>query len=601
MSGCISHRGPSGDGFFLDAAERVYFGHRRLAVIDLAGGGQPMSTADGLLTLIYNGEIYNHLELRAELEAAGHVFQTDHSDTEVVLHGWRAWGPALFARMNGMWAFALFDRSSRRLILSRDRFGKKPLFYAAGREAFVFGSELTALEAHPSVGRGLDLTALQKFFAYGYIPAPYSILAGVRKLPGGCWLDLDLSTLEHKVQRYWQFQLEPFETIPAQAGEVWGEQLRALLEAAVRRRLMSDVPLGVFLSGGVDSAAVTAYAAKHTPAGRLKTFCIGFDDPTFDERAPARLVADHFQTDHHVQVLSMERGAGLLPEILARLDEPLGDSSLLPTYLLSGFARQTVTVALGGDGGDELFAGYDPFRALAKAKWYERLMPKPVHEGVRMLLARLPVSHRNMSLDFKLKRTLRGLSYRPALWAPTWMASVDPAQIGDLFGQRIELEDLYSEAIEAWEACPGGDLIDRTLQFYTRLYLQDDILVKADRASMMHGLEVRAPFLDIELVDFVRRLPSSFKLRGGRTKALLKEALAPVVPAEVLARSKKGFGVPIGRWFKEGGLRVDPDAVAPLASGFVRARLEDHLAGRADERAFLWNCYVWSAWKGVRP
>ncbi len=599
MQAAIAHRGPDAEGAWTDPERPVHLGHRRLSIVDLAGGGQPMNTADGDLVITFNGEIYNHAELRLELQRLGHRFQSDHSDTEVLLHGYREWGGELPHRLNGMWAFALYDRPRRQLFLSRDRFGKKPLFYCARPGLFAFASELSALVAHLGVPRELSRRALQKLFGYGYIPAPLSLYEGVRKLPGGCNLLVEADTLAPREERYWEYLLDPWEHEPADPEAEWGGQLRDILGRAVRRRLMSDVPLGVFLSGGVDSSAVTALAAPMVAAagGRLQTFSIGFEEASFDESVYARQVADRFGTEHWTETLSMEKARRLAPEIVGVLDEPMGDASLLPTSLLCGFARQRVTVALGGDGGDELFAGYDPFLALRRAELYQRAVPRPVHRAIALLAARLPVSHANMSLDFKLKRTLRGLGHSPRLWLPTWMAPLDAGEVSELLsGPPLAPEDLFSEAIEAWENCSQQDSVDRTLQFYTRLYLQDDILVKADRASMMHGLELRAPFLDIEVADFARRLPHRWKLRGGRTKYLLKKALEPLLPREILYRSKKGFGVPIGQWFQDGGLPFDATLASTRALGLERPFLERrhraHLAGRSDERALLWNAYV---------
>jgi asparagine synthase (glutamine-hydrolysing) len=574
----------------------VFLGHRRLSIVDIGGGHQPMSTSDGDLTVVFNGEIYNHADLRAELKTHGYIFQTDHSDTEVLLHGYRHWGNSLPKKLNGMWAFALYDRNNGKLFCSRDRFGKKPFFYVLSPKTFVFGSELTALIQHPDVPRSVSKRAMQKYFAYGYIPAPLSIYEAAKKLPGGCSLTIDVATFGCRVERYWELVLEPFEEIPRNPEAEWGEQIRHLLGQAVKRRLMSDVPLGVFLSGGIDSSAVTAFASRYLPAGALKTFSIGFEEKSFDETDYARKIANLFQTNHQIEVLSFDQAHGLLDQCLARLDEPLGDSSLLPTYLLNRFTRRHVTVALGGDGGDELFAGYDPFRALGRAKLYQSICPRPIHSAIRAMIDRLPVSHRNMSFDFKLKRTLRGLSYDSNVWLPSWMGALDATEIEELFGEPIELEDLYSEAITQWEHCPQTSLIDRTLQFYTNLYLQDDIMVKTDRASMMHSLEVRAPFLDIDLVDFVRRIPSEYKFRHGITKYILKKALEGVLPEEILYRPKKGFGSPIGLWFKNGTLSLDYTAVPALSNEFIRRRHSDHCAGRSDERALLWNVYVLDHW-----
>ncbi len=606
MTETLAHRGPDDAGFWADPARGIHLGHRRLSILDLAGGHQPMLSSDGELVIVFNGEIYNFSELRRELVALGHRFHTDHSDTEVLLEGYRAWGAGLPARCNGMWAFVIYDRVRQRLFGSRDRFGKKPFFYASTGDAFVFGSELSAVRAHPAVGAALDRGALRKYFAYGYIPAPHTVLEGVRKLPGGCSFTLDASNPSGgpAIETYWDLVLEPFRgsEIPADPEGAWGEEIRSRLEAAVRRRLVADVPVGVFLSGGIDSSAVAALASRHLPRGSLKTFCIGFEEPSFDESPYARRVADYIGAEHRTETLSMGKAVSLIPEILSRLDEPMGDSSIIPTYLLSRFTRRHVTVALGGDGGDELFAGYDPFVALRKAEAYQRWVPRPVHRAVALAASRLPVSHGKMSLDFRLKRTLRGLGYPPRLWLPVWMAPLGQQELSDLFREPVDPEEVYSEAITAWEGCAQTDSVDRTLQFFTKLYLQDDVLVKVDRATMMHGLEARAPFLDVDLVDFVRRIPWQWKYRGGQTKYLLKSALAPVLPQDILHRRKRGFGVPIGAWFKEGTLGLDAAPALPFAdNAFVQRKLAEHRAGGSDERAFLWNARVLQEWTKASP
>ena len=297
-------------------------------------------------------------------------------------------------------------------------------------------------------------------------------------------------------------------------------------------------------------------------------------------------MAQRLGTNHHLDILSLEKAAALLPEIAAKLDEPMGDSSLLPTYLLCRHTRENVTVALGGDGADELFAGYDPFQALRAARLYDRFVPRPLHTAVKLMMNRLPVSHANMSLDFKIKRTLRGLSHRPSLWCPIWMGPLDPQELSELFDAPIDVEDVYSEAIEQWDACRQPDLVDKVLQFYTKLYLQDDILVKVDRASMMHSLEARAPYLDIEVVDFVRRIPHQYKFRNGQTKYLLKRALESVLPHAVIYRAKKGFGVPIGRWLADGMLPIDPGAI-PGPRSRLRAGASRCASARPPRRARL--------------
>jgi len=590
MTDRIAHRGPDAAGFFADEKHGVHLGHRRLSIIDLACGAQPMSTADGRLTIVFNGEIYNHLELRAELRARGCVFQTDHSDTEVLLHGYREFGAAFVGRLNGMWAFAIWDRAERRLFLSRDRFGKKPLYWFQDRGTFAFASELRAVLEHPRAPRSLSRKALQKFFAYALIPAPHSAVEGVWKLPGGHNLILDEGKAP-RAERYWRFEIEPDEALARRPEHELAEELREKLDGAVRRRLMADVPLGVFLSGGIDSAAVAALAAKHAGAGQLRTFSIGFNEPSFDESAFARRAADFLQTRHESEMLDLDKACGLLPQIFDKLDEPQGDNSLLPTWLLSRFTRRHVTVALGGDGGDELFAGYDTFRGLKQAELYSRVVPGPMHAVFRALAAKLPVSHSNISFDFKIKRGMRGASHPAQVWNPVWLGALEPDEIGSLFGERIGAEDLYSEAIETWDSCRQKNLVDRTLQFYTEIYLQDGILAKVDRASMMHGLEARSPFLDIEVANFARRLPHHFKLRDGTTKYLLKKALEPVLPQDIIYRKKKGFGTPVGAWFRTG--RITPKN----EEKFCREKVLRHRAGEVDERLYLWCQMVLDEWE----
>jgi asparagine synthase (glutamine-hydrolysing) len=610
MTEAIRHRGPDAEGHWMDEKEPVFLGFRRLAIIDLAGGNQPMWTADGALGVVYNGEIYNHAELRAELQALGYAFQTNHSDTEVLLHGYRAWGEALLERLNGMWAFVIYDRARRLLFGARDRFGKKPFYYFHEGDTFGFASELPALREHPRCPRNLSRLALKKYFAHCYIPAPHSIYERVWKLPGGHALSLDLGRSELKTWRWWEFILEADDAManaPEESetlanchdrfGAAHGDladSIRRVLERATKRRLMSDVPLGVFLSGGIDSSAIATFAAEHVKRGQLNTFSIGFTDPTFDESAYAKLVAEEIGARHHHETLDLDDAAKLAPELVARLDEPLGDGSLLPTYLLSKFTRQHVTVALGGDGGDELFAGYDPFRALRKAELYAKLVPKPLHAGIRHLAARLPVSHTNISWDFKIKRTLMGLSYDPRLWNGVWMSALEPREVAELFNEPTDPEEIYGEAIAAWDRCAQPNIVDRALQFWTNLYLQDGILAKVDRASMLCSLEARSPFLDIELVDLVRRIPWQLKLHDGQTKWILKEALAPLLPREIVQRPKKGFGMPVGRWLREGrfAFRHSPQ----IPSSFAERKIVAHLSGKTDERLFLWSYWVLCEW-----
>ncbi len=593
MTDRLVHRGPDAEGFFEKPEAGVFLGHRRLSIIDLSGGAQPMSSVDGQTVIVFNGEIYNHAELRRDLLAKGHPFATDHSDTEVLLCAWAEWGPAMLDRLNGMWAFAILDGRQKRLFIARDRFGKKPLYWFHHQGTFGFASELTSLLRHPLAPCNESEIARVKFLAHALIPAPHTAIEGVFKLPAGHHLTLELDGSAPRIQRWWRYTLDPDPRPKAEPALV--DELLEILARATNRRLVADVPLGVFLSGGLDSSTIAALSVRGLPKKTLQTFTIGFHEPSFDESHYAAQVAEFLDTDHHTDTLSLDAALGVMPEIFGRLDEPQGDSSLLPTWLLCRFARSKVTVALGGDGGDELFAGYDPFRALRLAALYEKTVPRPLHEALRLLAARLPVSHQNISLDFKIKRTLRGLDHPARLWNPVWLGALEPSDLARLTGSRFSIEEIYSESIEAWESCASTDPVDRTLQFYTEIYLQDGILAKADRASMMNSLEVRSPFLDIEVADFARRLPHSFKLRGKTTKYLLKRAAEKLLPAAIVHRKKKGFGTPVGAWLRSG--RLAPEPRTPL----LREHLDSHLSGHSDERLHLWCEYVWQQWSARNP
>jgi len=589
MAGALEHRGPDDAGFHHEEALGLHLGFRRLAIIDIAGGRQPMWNEDGTVCVVFNGQIYNQLDLRKELEAAGHRFVSDHSDTEVLVHGYEEWGAGLPERLNGMFAFAVWDRPRRRLFAARDRFGEKPFYYTSRPGLFAFASELSALTRHPAVERSLDARALQKFFAYGYLPAPNALYRGCRKLAPGCSLTYELGAEAPREARYWRFAIQAEEDAPEAGVPALAEELRALLGQAVRRRLVSDVPLGIFLSGGIDSSTILALAAQERAAAELDTFTIGFTEPSFDETPHARAMANSVGSRHHEQVLDFDTARDLAAEVLARLDEPTADASILPTYLLSRFARERVTVALSGDGGDELFAGYDPFAALKPAALYDRLVPKPVHLLLRRMAGWLPQSTANMSLDFKLRRTLMGLSYPAHMRLPVWMAPLEPALMRELCEAPLPAEELYSEAIAAWDGSAARNDIDRTLEFFTNFYLADDILAKTDRAAMMVSLEARAVFLDNDLADFCARLPHGYKYRGGRRKFLLKEAMKGVLPDAILNRPKKGFGVPLARWLRQMPPSPPLAPVPGLRPDWIAARWRAAQAGAADERLLLWS------------
>ncbi|MCW9036257.1 MAG: asparagine synthase (glutamine-hydrolyzing) [Rhodospirillales bacterium] len=590
MAQAIVHRGPDGEGYYQDPTQPVFFAHRRLSIVDLADGYQPMSNEDKSVWVTYNGEIYNHLELRQELEAKGHRFATNHSDTEVLVHGWEEWGTELPLKLNGMFGFCIWDRNKNTLFLARDRFGEKPLFWAEQKDLFVFGSELSCIKAHSKFKSSFNRLALKKYFAHAFIPAPNTALENCYKLKPGHWLLFDLKTNSKTIEPYWQFRIDVSQNPPS--FEEAAEEIERLLVQSVKRRLMSDVPLGVFLSGGVDSSSVAAAMCNLRPPESVQSFAIGFEEKSYDESKHARFMADGLGCSHHEKILDLNQARSIIDDVLSRLDEPMGDGSLLPTYLLCQFARQNVTVALSGDAGDELFAGYDPFKALAPARLYHSVMPNALHRGMKSLVELMPKSSKNMSLDFKLRRVLMGLDYGPELWNPVWMAPLAKSDMDELFNEPTAVEEIYSEALELWREDPNKGTVDKTLEYFTNFYLPDDILTKVDRAAMLNGLEARSIFLDNDLTDSIRHLPAEYKFDGKTTKKILKKAMQRLVPQDILNRRKKGFGIPLMSWLKDipltsgnaPQLGLDPQKI----DHFIQAHQEE---GK-DQRLFLWNWHV---------
>lgn len=599
MTRVLRHRGPDDEGFYIAEYEdggAVGLGFRRLSIIDLDSGNQPISNEDGSVQVVFNGEIYNFRELRRELETRGHRFATN-ADTEVLVHLYEELGPRCVERLNGMFAFALWDENARRLLLARDRFGKKPLYYAELGGSLLFGSELKALREHPLCACRLDFGALGRYLALEYVPTPHSIFEGVKKLPGGHLLLWQAGSAS--VERYWDLSFGPYDE--GRSDEDYVDELRLRLREAVRRRLVSDVPLGAFLSGGIDSSSVVAMMAAELPAELVKTFSIGFGERSFDESDHARRVADHFRTDHHEDVFTASTLLDLLPDVVDFLDEPLADPSVLPTYLLSRFTRQSVTVALGGDGADELLAGYPTFPADRVARLYR--VPDSVHRRLLLPLAdKLPTSTDNFSFDFKVKRFLRGAGSSADVRHPLWLGAFTPSEVGDVLVR--DTADPLAEQRAFFESAPTKDKIERLVYLYAKTYLQDDILVKVDRASMACSLEVRAPFLDSELVEFLGRVPPRLKLRHFDTKHLLKRAMKGALPEGIADRPKKGFGVPVAEWLKGDLREALRDELSPArlrSQGIfepveVQRLVSEHLAGRRDHRKPLWTLFVFQLW-----
>ena len=585
----MTHRGPDDEGTV--QLDGVTLGMRRLSIIDLEGGHQPMHNEDSTVWVVQNGEIYNHLELRELLLASGHTFNTQ-SDTEVLVHGYEQWGEEMVERLNGMFAFAVLDRRRGAVLLARDRMGIKPLHYAIDGKRLVFASELKALLRDPALRRGIDPVALDQYLAHEFVPSPASIVRGISKLQPAHALTWSVAEGTQRLRRYWSPELGVGDGRPNLDEE--GERLRAVLRESVRKELISDVPLGVFLSGGIDSSAVAAMMTEL--GGEVKSFSVGFADRSFDESSYARQVARHLGTDHRELTLEPEMLLGLIPKLPTLLDEPLGDASIIPTYLLAEFTRRHVKVALGGDGGDELFAGYPTLQAHRLAEYYMRA-PRLLREGlVEPVVRRLPVSRGNLSFDFRAKRFVSGAGYPVAERHQRWMGS---------FAAEERSALLSREARHEVEIDPAHvDPLNQVLMLDMRLYLENDILVKLDRASMMASLEGRVPLLNNDFVEYATHLPLNMKLRGLRSKFLLKRALRGLLPESILNRPKKGFGIPVAHWFrgplKEQMLSVlAPQRIA--REGFfdvtaVARLVSDHLDGRRDNRKQLWTLFAFELW-----
>jgi asparagine synthase (glutamine-hydrolysing) len=532
MITAIKHRGPDDGGVLL--REGVGLAHARLAIIDTSPGGhQPMENAESDVAITYNGEIYNYQELRNGLLAKGCLLRT-HSDTEVLLWLYKTEGEDFLKRCVGMFALALYDFKEKKLILARDRMGEKPLYWAKKGETLYFASELSALLASHAIDRSIDTLSLSQYLAFDYVPTPRTILRGVSKLEPGSLLIFKDGGISKKT--FWQL---PKKEISPSLNEAKRE-LENRLVVSAKRQLVSDVPLGVFLSGGIDSSTV-AYFAQQASKERIETFSIGFDEPSFDESVYARRVAEHLGTNHHEERLSGKDALDLIPEIADVFSEPVADASVLPTMLLSRFTRKSVTVALGGDGGDELFAGYPTFHG-------ERVfnsMPSVLRKSIRAASEYLPTSHRNFSFTYNLKKLVSEDEKRKGRRHASWLGTFSPSMQQSL-SAHIEETDAIYEHIDRYEKeLPG---MNGVLWMYARTYLLDQVLVKVDRASMHYALEARAPFLDHELVEFVFSLPENMKYRRGITKYLLKETMRGKLPDSIISRKKKGFGVPLARW-----------------------------------------------------
>jgi asparagine synthase (glutamine-hydrolysing) len=586
MNAAIVHRGPDDEGLFRD--EQAMIGMRRLSIIDLAGGHQPLHGAGGQVQVVFNGEIYNYRELRAELEQRGCRFTTQ-SDTEVIVHGYLQFGERCFERLHGMFAIAIWDARSRTLLLARDRFGEKPLFYDDDGRRLAFASELKSLLQVPGFRREIDADAVQSYLCFGYVPAPASIFAGVRKLPPAHYLRYAGGRCS--LHRYWTLQFGQRTELSEADAE---DQLEALLEQAVPSRLAADVPFGAFLSGGLDSSVVVALMARQMNRP-VSTFSIGFREDAFNELSDARRVAQHFGTDHHEFIVEPD-AVELFEKLVWHLDEPFADSSAIPTYLVAQMARRSVKMVLTGDGGDEAFGGYDRYLR------YLRLRRLGAARPLAALAARVGGHLLPGGRGYRLRRIGERLaqSFPDDYLSGVALTRADTAAA--LLG-RAE-PDHYRGLAPILREVPDGDALDRIVAIDLHSYLPDDILVKLDRTAMANSLEGRAPLLDHRLVEFAVRLPHGMRVRDGRGKYLLRKVAERWLPPAQLSKPKQGFAIPLADWFRGDLRELAADVIGSRAfrerglldANVAAAHLAAHLAGDADHGEILWSILSLESW-----
>ena len=598
MCAALEHRGPDSRGLFLDA--RVGLGIQRLRVVDLVTGDQPIWNEDGSIVVVLNGEIYNFKELRSQLQQRGHRFATQ-GDTEVIVHLYEDHGVDCVQHLDGMFAFALWDKRTKRLLLARDRIGKKPLFYRADRGGVTFASELRALLQDPSIPRVVDARAVDCFLTLGYIPAPLSIFDGVQKLPPGHTLVLEKGSVT--LSRYWR--LDYSRKIDVADSRELHEPILEHLRAATRRRMIADVPLGAFLSGGIDSSAVVAAMAEAS-SSPVKTFSIGFDSQAFDELRHARRIAELFGTDHDEFVVRPD-AVSIVPKIVRQYGEPFGDPSAIPSFYLAELARRQVTVALNGDGGDESFGGYTRFVSNRLAARLDHL-PAPLRRIVAGPAGRLHGGNLS-SVSNKARRLMEGLPLDPPARYQRYVSWLEDSRRGQLytddFAAQVSSRADPKVISRAWGEASGDDVIDVMLDVDVNTYLPGDLITKIDIATMAYGLEARSPLLDHKLMEFAASIPASLKVRGLQKKWIFRQALRGWIPDEILDRPKQGFSVPIGDWFRGDLQNLAQDVLLDPATAergyfrpeVVRSMLDRHAMGADSETKPLWCLFIFELWQ----
>ena len=599
MTEVLKHRGPDDEGIYING--NVGIGHRRLSIIDLSKDArQPMSNEDKSIWIVCNGEIYNFQELRKVLEKKGHIF-CSRSDTEVIIHLYEELGTDCVEKLRGMFAFCIWDEKRKRLFLARDRIGQKPLNYAIKNGNIIFASEIKSILQDPEISREVDINALDSYLTYQYVPAPETMFSGINKLPPAHSLVWENGKI--KIERYWNLN---FQNKINMAEDEFCQRILDLLTEATKIRLVSDVPLGVFLSGGIDSSAIVGLTSKLS-SRPVKTFSIGFEEHTFNELKYARKIAKIFATDHHEYIVKPE-ALDILPKIIWHFNEPFADSSCIPTYYLSKMTRQEVTVALNGDGGDETFAGYERYVANKIANIYY-LMPQSIRKNlVSFITAVLPESTRRNDFIKRFKKFAKANDSSRERRYARWMSIFDDDLKSNLYSEKLKNRlkgiDSWNYLLDVYRQSDANNFIDATLFVDTMTYLPGDLLVKIDISSMANSLEARSPFLDHKLMEFAASIPSNLKLKGWTTKYLLKKALTNVLPKDILNRRKAGFGVPIGTWFRQELKDYAYDILLSeksLKRGYfkkdaIKRILDEHTKGKIDQGARIWSLINFELW-----
>ncbi len=592
----LDHRGPDDNNIFSENNSRCVFGHARLTIIDEKGGKQPMISDNGRYVLTYNGEIYNAGFLRKTLEKKKIKFSSKNSDTELVLRAFEYWQESCFVKFNGMFAIGIWDKKEKRIIIARDRFGEKPLFYYFKNQNFIFSSELSSLSEHSFVEKKISTLSLKKYFVFNHIPSPHTLFENCYKCQAGEYIIFNVGKKSLDKKKYYHFKIQEDETFYCRKEHDILDELDDLLTKAVSSRFLADVPVGAFLSGGIDSSLVCSILKKIEPENFAGSLSIGVDQESYDESVYAKKVAKHLKMKNKLIVMQSKDWQKELIFCLKRLDEPMGDYSFVPSYYLCKEARKISKVMISGHGSDEIFCGYTTFEFL-KLINYVKFSPYFLRKKIARLVDFLPIQSNYMNLFYKVNKVAKGLQFRQEIWNPVWLSSLQSDEISDLFEEKTDINELYDDAIDLWSQSSGKNINARTQEYYTKFYLQDYVLTKMDRASMLHSLEVRTPYLDNDVTNFANRLPMKFKVRNGNGKYILKQLAKRYLPKNIINRPKHGFAVPINDWIKTIEKPNDLSDNYPINKKILSQMIDSHYSGKKDYRLFAWNVLVLKNYK----